>query len=105
MIGAQGFRAREAAANYKRRIRKLVPDEVRAARFANLHGLVIETKAPAAPADVPVQPEVAETEETQVEQEAAEIADAADQADTGSDAADGEADKPASKKKAGKAKK
>lgn len=40
MIGAQGFRAREATANYKRRDRKLVSDEVRAIRFANLHGNV-----------------------------------------------------------------
>lgn len=39
MIGAKGFRAREAAANYKRRDRRLVSDEVRAARTAALPGV------------------------------------------------------------------
>jgi hypothetical protein len=110
MIGAKGFRAREATANYKRRVRRLVSDEVRASRFANLHGMV-ETKAVA-----PAKPEV--TEETKVEQVAEQNEAGADEdaGQTGGDAegsadeadAEGDADrtaKIASKKKAGKAKK
>ncbi|WP_316196577.1 hypothetical protein [Bradyrhizobium sp. SZCCHNS3053] len=65
MFGAQGFRAREAAANYKRRERRLVPDEVRAIRFANLHG---NAEAPKVEVADQVEPEV--TAETQVEAQA-----------------------------------
>ena len=104
MIGAQGFRAREATANYKRRDRKLVTDEVRAIRFANLHGNAEKSEAPVDKPEAPVetvtptQPEPETTEETQVEQDTAD--DAADATDEAGDEA-----KPASKKKAAKAKK
>jgi hypothetical protein len=104
MIGAKGFRAREATAHYKRRVRRLVSEEVRAARFANLHGIV-ETKAVGSAA--PAKPEV--TEETKVEQ-VAEQTEAGADADAGETEGDAEgsadeASKTASKKKAGKAKK
>jgi hypothetical protein len=65
MIGAKGFRAREAAANYKRRVHRLVPDEIRAARFANMHGHVAETNEPAEPVE-PVKVETEVTADTQV---------------------------------------
>jgi hypothetical protein len=69
MIGTKGFRAREAAANYKRRERRLVSDEVRAARFANLHG-----NAEPAEEVKPAQTESVKEAETHVEgQEAAEV--------------------------------
>ena len=77
MIGAQGFRARAATANYKRRVRKLVPDEVRAARFANLHGLVVETPAPAQP-----EPEV--TDETKVDEVVEQVGEATEAAEDNS---------------------
>ncbi|MGJ4953035.1 hypothetical protein [Bradyrhizobium sp. HKCCYLS20291] len=38
MMGTTGFRAREAAANIRLRKQRIVSPEVRAARFANLHG-------------------------------------------------------------------
>ena len=110
MIGAKGFRAREATANYKRRVRRLVSDEVRAARFANLHGMVVETKSVESVA--PAKPEV--TEETKVEQAEAGADEAAGEtegdAEGEADEADAEGDadkasKTASKKKAAKAKK
>ncbi|WP_316207400.1 hypothetical protein [Bradyrhizobium sp. SZCCHNR3118] len=66
MIGAKGFRAREAVANYKRRVRKLVPDDVRAARAALMHGEAVATKPAPSAADI----EAAE----QAAKEAAEIA-------------------------------
>jgi hypothetical protein len=79
MIGTQGFRAREAAANYKRRERRLVSDEVRAVRFANLHGM-------AAAASVADDAKIAVAETVLIEKPAAEAAalekadgDAADQ--------------------------
>ncbi|WFU52308.1 hypothetical protein QA639_21620 [Bradyrhizobium pachyrhizi] len=105
MLGAKGFRTREATANYKRRIRKLVTDEVRAARFANLHGNADESTEP----DAPVESVEPETAPEAIEEQVAETADEA-----GDEAGDeGEADseetaetdgKPAApKKKAGKA--
>jgi RNA-splicing ligase RtcB len=65
MIGTKGFRAREAAANYKRRERRLVSEEIRAVRFANLHGNADEAEvAEVVPAAAPVEPvKEAETDE------------------------------------------
>lgn len=127
MIGAKGFRAREATANYKRRERRLVSDEVRAARFANLFGndvddadeveavVAVETEQ-----DVPSETQAEETAESTKEADAREGADR----DASADAAAAEAAaaekaagekaggekpaadkpaKPASKKKASKA--
>lgn len=68
MFGAKGFRAREAAANYKRRERRLVTDEVRAARFAALYGT--ETQEVETPKPVP------KVEETKVEATSADEAKA-----------------------------
>ncbi|WP_029083413.1 hypothetical protein [Bradyrhizobium sp. th.b2] len=107
MFGAKGFRAREATANYKRRTRRLVTDEVRAIRFANLHGNA-EPKAPAAPVVEPVEPTApaAEvTDETNVEQVAEDAetstaetaADQSDQDQTEGDEADGTGDETAPK--------
>lgn len=115
MIGAKGFRAREATANYKRRIRKLASDEVRAARFANLHGNAEPTPA-VEPEAVEPAAEVEVTVETQPEQTEAPADEAADEAGDEDAAADeeageGEAEEPAAdgetapKKKAAKAKK
>lgn len=89
MLGAKGFRTREATANYKRRIRKLVPDEVRAARFANLHGNdepELET--------VESEAEVEVTAETQPEQTEAQADEAGENADEAADEAgdEGEGD-------------
>jgi len=81
MIGAKGFRAREATANYKRRERRLVSDEVRAARFANLFGndvdadeveavVTVETEQ-----DVPSETQAEETAESTKEADAREGAD------------------------------
>jgi hypothetical protein len=103
MIGAKGFRAREAAANYKRRQRRLVSDDVRLARFANLHGIADESKAPVAAAPVepvePVQPETEVTAETQVEQvDEATSADAGDEAAEAEVASDQAASSPAANK-------
>ena len=57
MIGTRGFRAREAAANYKRRERRLVSDDVRAVRFANLHGNADASEVTPVEATEPVKPE------------------------------------------------
>jgi hypothetical protein len=66
MIGTQGFRAREAAANYKRRERRLVSDEVRAVRFANLHGNADASEATPVVATAPAQPATEVKPEAQV---------------------------------------
>jgi hypothetical protein len=57
MIGTRGFRAREAAANYKRRERRLVSDDVRAIRFSNLHGNADASEVTPVEATEPVEPE------------------------------------------------
>ncbi|MCW2078011.1 UNVERIFIED_ORG: hypothetical protein M2193_000186 [Bradyrhizobium japonicum] len=109
MLGAKGFRTREATANYKRRVRKLVPDDVRAARFANLHGNdepELETVEPEAEVEV-----TAETQPEQTEAPADEASEAADEAgDESGDEGEGDSEaapetdgKPATpKKKSGK---
>jgi hypothetical protein len=80
MIGTKGFRAREAAANYKRRERRLVSDEVRAARFANLHG----NAEPAEETEVkPAQTESVKEAETHVEGQEAAEAEGAEKAAAG----------------------
>lgn len=89
MIGAQGFRAREAAANYKRRERRLVSDEVRAVRFANLHGNAEKLVAETAVAQKPAAEDVA----------------AANAADETAQTADGAAGDAADKQGKGKGKK
>jgi hypothetical protein len=120
MIGAKGFRAREATANYKRRNRKLQTDEVRAARYANLHGNADESAPAAAPVEpvepaAPVQPEAEVKTETPAEGQQTEPTGEAEGADTAGDEGDvadegapegdaNTADK-STKKKAGKAKK
>lgn len=115
MIGAKGFRAREAAANYKRRDRRLVSDEVRAARAAQLPGVsyhaseeVTDDVAAKAAAEAAAK-EAAEAAEKAAaeaaEKEAAEQAAAADTTEqAGDDAGDqagdeATADKPAKTKK------
>ncbi|BBB99784.1 MULTISPECIES: hypothetical protein [Bradyrhizobium] len=105
MLGAKGFRTREATANYKRRIRKLVPDEVRAARFANLHGNdepELETVEPEAEVEV-----TAETQPEQTEAQADEAADEAGDEGEGDseETPDTEGKAATPKKKASKAKK
>ncbi|GAA0005341.1 hypothetical protein [Bradyrhizobium elkanii] len=111
MLGAKGFRTREATANYKRRIRKLVTDEVRAARFANLHGNAEASPEPVAPVE-PVEPAATETAPEAVEEQGAETNTEDNSADeTGDEAGDeGEGDseetpdtegKPATPKKKG----
>jgi hypothetical protein len=99
MIGTQGFRAREAAANYKRRERRLVSDEVRAVRFANLHGMVA---APSV-AEVAKVAEKVVPKTTVVEKPADEVAAAEKAADE--TAADGAAGDAADKQGKGKGKK
>jgi hypothetical protein len=54
MNGTKGFRTREAAAFRKNRSHRLTSEEVRAARFANLHG---NAEAPVVAAE-PVEPVV-----------------------------------------------
>jgi hypothetical protein len=128
MFGSKGFRAKEATANYKRRIRKLQTDEVRAVRFANLHGNAEPAPAaepeavePAAEVEVTLdaQPEQTEAPADEVSDAADEAADEAGDEDSeaagdeegNEDATEGEADaapaegETAQKKKAGKAKK
>lgn len=116
MNGTKGFRTREAAANHRNRNRRLVSEDVRLARFANLHG---NDEAPAEPV-APVEPEIevtpaeapavdeAEQAETPADEASAE-ADAEGEGDPEADADEsepqGSADKAARKKKAGKAKK
>ena len=111
MLGAKGFRTRKATANYKRRIRKLVTDEVRAARFANLHGNAEASPEPVAPVE-PVEPAATETAPEAVEEQGAETNTEDNSADeTGDEAGDeGEGDseetpdtegKPATPKKKG----
>jgi predicted regulator of Ras-like GTPase activity (Roadblock/LC7/MglB family) len=99
MIGTKGFRAREAAANYKRRERRLVSDEVRAARFANLHGNESAPKAAAVDADA----EKAALEAAAAEAAAAEVAEQAAGEQTETVVTEGAATKTTAKK-AGKAK-
>lgn len=99
MIGTKGFRAREAAANYKRRDRRLVSEEVRAIRAAKLpgtsfHGVAETSEAPVKPA-TQVQPEQeVKTAETQVEQtaEGDNAADETDGEEAGDETDAGEAD-------------
>jgi hypothetical protein len=109
MIGAKGFRAREAAANYKRRDRRLVSDEVRAARTAALpgvsfHGIAEATDEVAVKAAAEAAAKEA-TEKEAAEQAAAEAVEKAaaeaEQADDGEGEQTGEetADKPAKSKK------
>ncbi|MEY9575880.1 flagellar biosynthesis/type III secretory pathway protein FliH [Bradyrhizobium diazoefficiens] len=113
MIGAKGFRAREAAANYKRRDRRLVSDEVRAARAAQLPGVsyhaseeVTDDVAAKAAAEAAAK-EAAEAAEKAAaeaaEKEAAEqaAAETTEQAgdDAGEQAGEETADKPAKSKK------
>ncbi|WP_424578978.1 hypothetical protein [Bradyrhizobium sp. USDA 241] len=116
MIGAKGFRAREAAANYKRRDRRLVSDEVRAVRAAQLPGVsyhaseeVTDDVAAKAAAEAAVK-EAAEKEAAEkaaaeaAEKEAAEKAAAETTEQAGDDGGEqaGEetaADKPAKSKK------
>jgi len=95
MIGAKGFRAREATANYKRRERRLVSDAVRAVRFANLHGnaenleaapvehaatINLEPEGPAGDRIAQVG-EATETAETETADDGAEEASAAEKTD------------------------
>ncbi|UPT95394.1 hypothetical protein J4G48_0040270 [Bradyrhizobium barranii subsp. apii] len=120
MIGAKGFRAREATANYKRRDRRLVSDEVRAARFAILFGNDVGDDEDEVETVVAVE---AEQDEKPAETQAEETTEGTKEVDAGEgadgDAAAAEADaaekaagekpaaakpgKPASKKKANKA--
>jgi hypothetical protein len=110
MIGAKGFRAREAAANYKRRQRRLVSDEVRAARAATLPGVSYHAiaevtddaaakEAAAKAAAEAAAKEAAEKEAAEkaaaeaAEKEAAEKAAATEQAGEGETAAKGKGKK------------
>jgi hypothetical protein len=95
MIGSQGFRAREAAANYKRRQRKLVTDDVRAARFANLPGNEGIAAAAAEKAAADAAAEQAAADKAAAEKAAAEAAEkeAADKAAADKAAADAAAAK------------
>jgi hypothetical protein len=109
MIGAKGFRAREAAANYKRRDRRLVSDEVRAARTAQLPGVsfhgsaeVTDDLAAKAAAEAAAKEAAEAAEKAAAEAAEKEAADTTEQA--GDDAGDqaGEeaaADKPAKTRK------
>lgn len=115
MIGAKGFRAREAAANYKRRDRRLASEEVRAARAAQLPGVsyhaseevkddVAAKAAAEAAAKEAAEKEAAEkaaaeaAEKEAAEQAAAETTEQAGD-DAGERAGEETADKPAKSKK------
>lgn len=110
MIGAKGFRAREAAANYKRRDRRLASEEVRAARAAQLPGVsyhaseevtddVAAKAAAEAAAKEAAEKEAAEAAEKEAaEQAAAETTEQAGD-DAGEQAGAETADKPAKSKK------
>ena len=98
MIGTKGFRTREAAANYRNRNRRLVSEEVRAARFANLHGYVGQPAEQPVKADVETtaepteQTEQALVEQTQAEQAEQSEGDVADADNAGDEAGNAEGD-------------
>ncbi|SDK40656.1 hypothetical protein [Bradyrhizobium ottawaense] len=76
MNGAKGFRAREAAANYRYRDRRLVSNDVRAARAATLPGTSFHGEADEDDAVAVKAAEVvpAETEKVEIEPATAEQA-------------------------------
>ncbi|MCA1379396.1 hypothetical protein I6F34_00980 [Bradyrhizobium sp. BRP05] len=115
MQGAKGFRAREAAANYKRRDRRLVSEEVRAIRAANLSGVSfhgeIDEEAVKAAAEAAekaaaeaaekeaAEKEAAEANEQTGEDEGEQAADEAGEAEQAEQTADAAPNKPAKTKK------
>src|SRR5262245_9235164 len=115
MFGARGFRAREAAANYKRRERRLVSEEVRLARASNLpgHSYHGDPEGVASAAVLPTQEQAAKAsaaakaaaEKAAAEKEAADKAAAAKAAAEKEAAEKAAAEKAAADEAAKKAKK